>query len=59
MIHLPIREQHFAMACSFHCLPDAKHIIANNLNAAMFALANENSELWTRLYPISHCSHMA
>lgn len=26
----------------------AKQIIANDLNDAMFALANENSELWTR-----------
>lgn len=55
---MPIREQHFAMVCSFHCLPDAKQIIANYLNDAMLALANENSELWPRPDTISHCSHM-
>lgn len=32
---------------------NAKQNIANDLNDAMFALANENSELWTRPVRIS------
>ena len=37
---------------------NAKQNIANDLNDAMFALANENSELWTRADTISAISLM-
>ena len=37
---------------------NAKQTIANDLNDAMFALANENSELWTRPDTIAAIRHM-
>ncbi|MBD5222690.1 MAG: hypothetical protein HDS71_01330, partial [Bacteroidales bacterium] len=37
---------------------NAKQNIANDLNDAMFALANENSELWTRPDTIAAIRHM-
>lgn len=37
---------------------NAKQTIANDLNDAMFALANENSELWTRSDTIAAIRHM-
>ncbi|MBD5242465.1 MAG: helix-turn-helix domain-containing protein [Barnesiella sp.] len=37
---------------------NAKHNIADDLNDAMFALANENSELWTRQDTIAAIRHM-
>lgn len=37
---------------------NAKQNIANDLNDAMFALANENSELWTRPDTIAAIHHM-
>ncbi|MDE7448804.1 MAG: helix-turn-helix domain-containing protein [Paramuribaculum sp.] len=37
---------------------NAKHNIADDLNDAMFALANENSELWTRPDTIAAIRHM-
>lgn len=36
---------------------NAKQAIANDLNEAMLALANENSELWTRQDTIAACAH--
>ena len=37
---------------------NAKETIADDLNDAMFALANENSELWTRPDTIAAIRHM-
>lgn len=41
-----------------HSYSNAKQTIANDLNDAMFALANENSELWTRPDTIAAIRHM-
>ena len=45
------------ISCCFS-YSNAKRIIANDLNDAMFALANENSELWTRPDTIAAIRHM-
>ena len=55
---IPLALMIASVVTSFFSYSNAKQNIANDLNDAMFALVNENSELWTRPDTISAIRHM-
>lgn len=57
-IFIPLALMIAAVITSCLSYSNAKQNIANDLNDAMFAFANENSELWTRPDTISAIRHM-
>lgn len=57
-IFIPLSLMIAAVITSCLSYSNAKQNIANDLNDAMFAFANENSELWTRPDTISAIRHM-
>lgn len=55
---IPLALMIAAIASCCHSYSSAKQILINDLNDAMLALANENSELWTRQDTIAALRHM-